>query len=191
MNEILLPIGQPLGRTAQPEGEPMPATAAVRVAAEFHDLSPEQYRLWLTSFNHSDRGALEQAAQAIGTADAATTIGELTTLGVLVTFDPAEDLTAFLSSYCVIPAGFGLGASTEKVGYFEIGGPDLQPRVRVEFDIFLVWAMAHTRSIWSTCRMLAGEKQLDPVLVARHVAVNLPLLTRSGCAFLDQIAPRS
>ncbi|MGH3546521.1 MAG: hypothetical protein ACRDPW_11455 [Mycobacteriales bacterium] len=190
MSEILLPIGQPLGRSVASNSEPAAATAAVRIANDFHALTVQQYRLWLAGFNHSDRAQLEQAARGFGVSDTASTISELLELGALIAFDSEADLTEPLSSYSVIAMGFGLGASTEHEGYFEIGGSDLAPRVRVEFDIFLVWAMAHTRSIWSTCQIVAEQEQFELAAVARHVAMNLTLLTRSGCALLDKAFQR-
>lgn len=186
MTEILLPVGQPLGVMGDPTAGPDGAVASVRIADEWVELTPAQYRLWLLAFQHADRAALGQAASSAGLTDVPAAVDGFLGRGLLVAFDPAADVRALLDGHCLLPAGFGLGSSASQPGYFEIAGPDLQPRVRVELDVYLAWGNAHRTSIWTSCETIADEQNLELPAVAAHVAMNLPALTSTGTAFLDQ-----
>jgi hypothetical protein len=190
VSQLLLPVGQPLGVFVEVTDLTEPAGGAVRVADDFLDLSPEQYSMWLLSFVHNSRPTLAEATaqRNPGTEAGAITaeLDSLIKLGVLLDADAEEDMANLLSAYCVIPTGFGLGASTKRPGFFEIGGPDFQTRAQIEFDVYLVWAAANRASIWQTCKMLAQEHGVAPEVLGRHVLLNLPVLIGSGCAFLDE-----
>lgn len=188
MTEILLPVGQPLGVMGDPAGGQDQAVASVRVADEWVELTPPQYRLWMLAFQHADRAELRQAAEAAGLTDVAEAVEGFLSRGLLIAYDPAADVRDVLGRHCLLPAGFGLGSSTAEPGYFEIAGADLQPRVRIELDVYLVWGNAHRTSIWSSCEAIAEQQQLELAAVAAHVAVNLPALAKTGTAFLDQLS---
>lgn len=188
MTTYLFPVGFPLGLTYEPGGDASTATATVRVGDDFRELSAGEYQIWLTAFSNNTREHLESASEQQGITDGPVVIDALLGLGLLTTLDTeAPDLAGRLTALRLVTLGVGLGNNPEQPGEWYVGGPDLQPRARVNFDVYTVWALSHRHSIQASCAEIA-EPGTDAADIARNVVDNLPVLLGAACAYLDSVA---
>ncbi|GAA4200346.1 hypothetical protein [Actinocatenispora rupis] len=188
MTTYLFPVGFPLGLTYEPGGDVTTANAAVRIGDDFRDMSPGEYRIWLTAFTVQNRAQLEASSAEQGITDAPVVIDALLGLGLLTTLDTeAPDLPTRLAALRLVSLGIGLGNNAEQPGDWYIGGQDLQPRARVNFDVYTVWALSHRRTIQAACAEITEDGD-DPLAVARNIVDNLPVLLGAFCAYLEPAA---
>lgn len=190
MTALLLPVGQPLG-LVHPfdagDGEP---AASVRIGDDIQELSPGEYRIWLMAFGPTDDEDLVRRAEELGVTDAPDVVEAYLELGLFIHADPAgpmDALTAVLDEHRFTPGGVGIGNSPEEPGTFAVAGPDLEPRVRMNLDVYTLWATSNGASILRLCRDMTDDGARDLEAIVRNIAENLPGLIGTGSGFLDRV----
>jgi hypothetical protein len=170
------------------EGSTATATAGVRVADRFHELSPGEYLIWLSAFSHHSPAALIDTCRDRGIQDTPIVIEALLGLGMLTAInnDDIDLLPEKLASLRLVTIGIGLGNSPDNLGDWTIGGPDLNPRAVVNFDVYSAWALSYRSTSWDACEQIAKDGHQDPLPIAQNLVDNLPVLLSAACAYLDQ-----
>ncbi|MQA78492.1 MAG: hypothetical protein GEV10_08435 [Streptosporangiales bacterium] len=190
MTDVLLPVGQPLGFVypfAAGDGEP---AASVRVGDDIQELSPGEYRIWLMAFGPTDDDDLVRRAEELGVTDSRDVIEAYLELGLFINVDPAgpmDTLATVLDEHRLTPGGVGMGNSPEEPGTFSVGGPELEPRVRMNLDVYTLWATSNGASILRLCRDMTSGGERDLEGIVRNIAENLPGLIGTGSGFLDRV----
>lgn len=131
--------------------------------------------------------------------DPADVVGRLLDRGLLVEFEPVEGpLEDLFRSVQLYPLGEGLGNSPDDPTMYRIGNRG-ETWLAVHPEVYLIWSYSLTgRSLWSACADLAEgyDEDLRPgeepagftaEEFARDVAVVLPALIATRCAFIDPL----
>jgi hypothetical protein len=125
-------------------------------------------------------------------------VASLVERGLLLEFDPQGPLQELFGRYRLFPTAEGMGTTAEEPEFHRIGRMGT-PLVAVHNDAYVMWAFSFLHSnLWEACAYFARadveelEEDEDPIgltpdSVAREVAVNLPMMISTQCAFLDPV----
>lgn len=190
MTALLLPVGQPLGLMYPFDADAGEPSASVRIGNDIQELSPGEYQIWLMAFGPTDDDDLVRRAADLGVTDAPDVVKAYLELGLFLHVDPdgpMDSLAAVLDEHRFTPGGVGMGNSAEEPGTFSVGGPELEPRVRMNLDVYTLWATSNGASVLRLCRDMAAGGDRDLEAIVRNIAENLPGLIGTGSGFLDRV----
>ncbi|WP_433388108.1 hypothetical protein [Micromonospora sp. KLBMP9576] len=211
MPRVIIPVGFSLGpqhRYVRP-ADPTPESWEIHLGADMVDLSEDEVGVYGAVFldveGHSElRVDRARLVESLLTApkpqpDAARLVEALVNRGLLLEFDPEGPLEDVFRHYRLFPTAEGMGSTAEEPHYHRMGHHN-HPLVALQNDAYVMWAFSFLHAnLWEACayfaradeeELAAGEDPigLTPEGVAREVAVNLPMMIATQCAFLDPVA---
>jgi hypothetical protein len=193
VGRAILPVGFPIG-TSHPLGvnHAIERPCEIRLGQAFVNVSPAHYTGWMAALEALDRPRLLEEWAGEGVPQPELVLKDLFEAGLLVELEDAPlDNLPTLERFRLYPTGYGSGNSLESQLVFELGATDPESRAKVDVRVYSVWALSTWPiSIAEACRSIAKENDADPTSFLGQLALSLPLLVRSGAAFLD-LAPGS
>jgi hypothetical protein len=210
MPRVIVPVGFSLGpqhRYVRPP-DPEPETWEVHLGGDIVDLTPDEVAVYGAAFldveGHSklqvDRARLVSSLLTAPEPEpnAEHLVARLIDRGLLLEFDTEGPLEPLFRRYRLFPTAEGMGTTPEEPEYHRMGHHN-RPLVAVHNDAYVMWAFSFLHpNLWEACvyyaradeeELEAGEEPigLTPESVAREVAVNLPMMIATQCAFLDPV----
>ncbi|WP_020637988.1 hypothetical protein [Salinispora arenicola] len=210
-SKVIVPAGFSLGpqhRYVRP-ADPTPESWEVHLGGDILELSEAEVGVYGTAFLHiEDHSQLKvnraRLIQELRTAphpqpDAQRLVDRLIDRGLLLEFDPEGPLEELFRRYRLFPTAEGMGSTPEEPEYHRMGHGN-RPLVAVHNDAYVMWAFSFLHAnLWEACAYFAKADQeeleegeqpigLTADRVAREVAVNLPMMIATQCAFLDPAA---
>lgn len=187
MTALVVPAGQALGPMGGADDGQVSPVSTVRLGADFHALSPGEYRLWLLAVGAGDLDELRARAAADGmTAGVEDVVDALLGLGLLVSLDPDGDYADAFSRHVLIAQGTGQGVVDEP-DVFVVADAESQPVVGLDAAVYAVWTLTYRAPLATTCALAADRLGLSVDDVRRAVAEDLVALVGSGAAILDLV----
>lgn len=185
---MLVPAGQAIGPMAGAGAGGEGPAPVVRLGADFHPLSPEEYRLWLHAIGAGDLTELKRRAEADGLTEGVDeAVTALSEIGLLVRVDPDGDHQDVFSRHVLVAQGIGQGV-VDDPETFVVAGPDSEPLVGLDAAVYAVWTLSCQATLSATCELAAQRLGLSAGDVGRAVAEDLVTLVGAGAAILD-LAP--
>ncbi|MDG4765421.1 hypothetical protein O7632_15145 [Solwaraspora sp. WMMD406] len=209
MPSVIVPAGLSMGpryRHVRPP-DPTPECYEVHLGDDLVELTETEAAVWAAAFLYPHRHAKlsvnrESLVRMLETApnpepQAARYVDDLIARGLLIEFDTDGDLRPLFSRHKLLPLAQGIGSTPEEPDLHRIGFGDTTA-VAVPIQVYTQWSYAFLHpSLWDACacyadrseQVAADEKPLHPTAagVARDVAVHLPMMIVTGCAFLDPV----
>ncbi|MEQ4302660.1 hypothetical protein ABNF97_14875 [Plantactinospora sp. B6F1] len=210
MARVIVPVGFSLGpqhRYVRP-ADPEPETWTIHVGGDMVDLDSAEVGVYGAAFldveGHSKlRVDRDRLVESLLTApnpepDAARLVEGLIDRGLLLEFDPDGPLEGLFRRYRLFPTAEGMGTTPEEPEFHQMGHHS-RPLVAVHNDAYVMWAFSFLHpNLWEACDYFARadeeelEESEEPIgltaeKVAREVAVNLPMMIATQCAFLDPV----
>jgi len=209
MPRVIIPVGFSLGpqhkyvRPADPE----PESWEVHLGGDMIDLTEDEIGVYGAAFldveGHSKlRVNRERLVESLLTAPTPQPAAEhlvtnLMDRGLLLEFDPEGPLDELFRRYRLFPTAEGMGTTPDEPEYHRMGHHN-RPLVAVHNTGYTMWAFSFLHpNLWVACEYLAavdedlGEDEepsgLTAQQVAREVALNLPMMIATQCAFLDPV----
>lgn len=204
----IIPVGLSLGPCYHgvPENERTDRNWAVHFGVDYVELTVDETKAWTGASFDTERGARWEITRPVleeflrdekDLRRPGPVVDSLLRRGLLIEFDPAgADLEALFSRVQLYPLREGLGNSAEDPGTYEIGRAG-EMFVGIPWEQYALWSHSLTcRSLWDACVELArgadgepGEQDMNstPESVATGLAMVLPALLTSGCAYLDPL----
>ncbi|MEU0549541.1 hypothetical protein [Micromonospora sp. NPDC005979] len=209
MPRVIIPVGFSLGpqhRYVRP-ADPMPESWEVHLGGDMLELTEDEVGVYGAAFldveGHSklqvDRDRL---IKALVTApkpqpNAARIVDRLIGRGLLLEFDPEGPLEDLFRRYRLFPTAEGMGSTPEEPEYHRMGHQD-RALLAVHNTPYTMWAFSFLHpNLWAACEYLSAADEADsraddetrpePAGVAREVALNLPMMVATQCAFLDPV----
>lgn len=210
MPTVIVPVGLNLGpsyRYVTPP-DPNPEYWEVRLGNESEELTDDEFQVWGRAFLDPERHArLEVTRETLqrdlltagaGPANPGPVIEQLLDRGLLIEFDPDGELEKPFRRIKLHPLAEGMGNTPEEPDRRHIGhsGASLLQVTGVTYGL---WAFSSIEpSLWEACIALDEDNQRDrqagidlerltAQAAAHDVAVTIPALVASGCAFLDPV----
>ena len=209
MSTVIVPAGLSMGpryRYVRPP-DPTPECYEVHLGDDLVELNETEAAVWAAAFLYPDQHAKlavnrDSLVRMLETApkpepQAARYVDDLIARGLLVEFDPDGNLQPVFSRHKLLPLAQGLGTTPEEPDLHRIGIGD-KAAVAVPIQVYTQWSYAFLHAnLWDACAFYAdqseeeaaGEKLLELTAAggARDVAINLPMMVVTGCAFLDPV----
>ncbi|MEN3613861.1 hypothetical protein AAH979_30455 [Plantactinospora sp. ZYX-F-223] len=205
MARVIVPVGFSLGpqhRYVRP-ADPEPESWEVHLGGDMVDLNDAEIGVYGAAFldveGHSNlRVNRDWLVQSLLTApkpqaDAEGLVTGLLERGLLLEFDPEGPLEEVFRRYRLFPTAEGMGTTPEEPEYHRMGHHN-KALVAVHNTTYTMWAFSFLHpNLWTACEYLAavdeGEEPsgLTASQVAREVALNLPMMIATQCAFLDPV----
>jgi hypothetical protein len=211
MPAVIVPVGLYLGpsyRYVTPP-DPTPEYWEVRFGADSGELDADEYRVWATAFldpKRHERLEINRSSLLLdlivadrGPTDAVGVLDRLLEQGLLLEYDTDGSLEKAFSRIRLFPLAEGLGNTPEEPDRYRIGHNGVS-LVEVAGVVRGLWAASSLDpSLWHACAgmdednrqaIAAGEdlERLTADEAARQIAITMPMLIASGCAFLDPVA---
>jgi hypothetical protein len=208
MPTVIVPVGLNLGpsyRYTTPP-DPTPEHWEVRLGTEAEELTADEFQVWGRAFLDPDRHSrLEVTRDTLrrdviaagnGPADPDPVIDRLLERGLLVEYDPEGPLEKVFRRYKLFPIAEGMGNTPDEPDRRHLGHNGVS-LLKANSTVYGIWAFSSTiGSVWDACvdfeagareQIHAGEDIVETTAeeVAREVAVAVPAMIASGCAFLD------
>jgi hypothetical protein len=208
MPTVIVPVGLNLGpsyRYVSPP-DPKPEYWEVRLGDDSEELTDDEFQVWGRAFldpeRHSrlevNRETLQRDVIAAGNGptDPGPIIDQLLGRGLLIEFDPNDELEKAFRRIKLQPLAEGMGNTPDEPDRRLIGHNG-QALVKVNFTVFNLWAFSSAvGSLWEACVVatrLADEQRasgedIEPMTageLALDAANVIPMLVASGCAFLE------
>jgi hypothetical protein len=212
MPQVIVPVGLAMGpryRYAQPP-DPQPVCYDIHLGVEAEELTVDEAAVWAAAFvdpkRHSRLEVSRDALIAYLTSapkpltTAVEVVGNLLERGLLMEFDPEEQgqVEEVFRRHHLLPLAEGLGSTPEEPHLYRIGygGKAL---VALPSRVYTQWSYAFLHpNLWEACAYFADDSEYvtaggDPLGlttagIAHDVAVNLPMMIATSCAFLDPVA---
>jgi len=210
MPRVIVPIGFSLGpqhRYVRP-ADPEPEYWEVHLGGDMVELTADEVGVYGAAFldveGHSTlRVDRERLVRSLLTAPvpqpgAERLVDDLIDRGLLLEFDPDGPLEDLFQRYRLFPTAEGMGSTPEEPEYHRLGHHD-KALVAVHNTPYTMWAFSFLHhDLWAACQYLAADDEealaagepptdLTPAVIAREVAVNLPMMIATQCAFLDPV----
>lgn len=150
----VFPIGHYLGKS---DG----GKHTVRVGQTYHELTEQQFRLWMLAHGPvpnyrywwTGQDVLTRAAES-GPVSDRETLDDLIRMGVLALVDDAR---RFTEHYRMHPLLIGLGHTADSLDWFTIGLPG-RPVAEVKGRVFELWLRAELQpNLWDSCQRPSPE----------------------------------
>ncbi|MEV4210586.1 hypothetical protein [Micromonospora sp. NPDC049662] len=211
MPRVIIPVGFSLGpqhRYVRP-ADPTPESWEVHLGGDMLELTEDEVGVYGAAFldveGHSklrvDRAQLVNSLlnAPIPQPRAESLVGSLIDRGLLLEFDPEGPLEDLFRRYRLFPTAEGMGTTPEEPHYHRMGHHN-RALVAVQNDAYVMWAFSFVHpNLWEACAYFAraDEEELEgseePIGltaegVAREVALNMPMMIATQCAFLDPVA---
>lgn len=188
MTETVVPAGQALGLMDPADKGPGGPGWTIRLGAEFHTLSPGEYRVWALAIGAGDLAELRRRIEADGfTEGVDEALAAMFETGLLVRVDPEGDYADTFSRHVLVAQGTGQGVIDDPET-FVVAGPDSEPLVGLDTAVYAVWTLSCRATLEATCALAAERLGLRVEEVGRAVAEDLPVLVGAGAAILDLVA---
>lgn len=205
---VIIPVGLSLGPCYHgvPEDQRRHRNWAVHFGVDYVELTVDETKAWTGASFDTHRGARLEITRSVleeflreekEVGMPGPVVDSLLRRGLLVELDPeTADLQELFSSVRLYPLREGLGNSVEQPDAYEIGrGGEMF--VGIPWEQYALWSHSMTcRSLWDACVELAdgansdlddGERAWTPESLATGMALVLPALLTSGCAYLDPL----
>lgn len=191
MTDAVVPAGQALGLMDPADDGPGGPGSVVRLGADFHTLSPGEYRLWALAIGAGDLAELRHRAEADGLTEGVDeALAALFDVGLLVRVDPDGDFADVFSRHVLVAQGIGQGVIDDPET-FVVAGPDAKPLVGLDAAVYAVWTLSCRATLEATCALAAERLGLRADEVGRAVAEDLRVLVGAGAAILDLVPPEA
>lgn len=210
MPQVIVPVGFSLGpqhRYVRPP-DPEPECWELHVGGDMVELTDDESSVYGAAYvdveGHAnlrvDRDAL---VKMLVTAprpqpNAGQIVDSLVERGVLLEFDPEGPLEDLFRRYRLFPTAEGMGSTPEEPHFHRMGHHN-RALLAVNNNAYVMWAFSFLHpNLWEACAYLAraDEEELEgdekPIgmtteSVAREVALNLPMMIATQCAFIDPV----
>jgi hypothetical protein len=198
---LLLPIGHYVGSSYRAGRANAPRQ--VRRAATCHELSDEQFAVWVAAHGTASavnstvggRVAVEEHLRETGLDNVDELVAQLTDMHLLVEVEPGGgQAIEFAKSHRLVPLMLGLGNSVQQPDMFGIGFLH-QPVLQVSHAIYDLWQWcAMDDALWATCQNAADVARragftdpglVDPEALLTGLLGSLHALLISSAAYLD------
>lgn len=209
MPRVIVPVGLSMGpryRYVRPP-DPRPECYEVHLGDDLVELTEDETAVWAAAFIDADQHSklavnrnslirmLENAPRP--EPRAVEIVEDLISRGLLLEYDPEGDVQEVFRRHKLLPLGEGLGSTPEEPHLHRIGHQG-NPKVAVPIQVYTQWSYAYLHpNLWEACAYYADESEeasagedvlnLTPGEVARDVALNLPMMIATSCAFLDPV----
>lgn len=185
MTAAVVPAGQALGLMDPGDTSQDGPGWVVRLGADFHTLSPGEYRVWSLAIGAGDLAELRRRIEADGfTEGIDEALDAMFEIGLLVRIDPEGDYADAFSRHVLVAQGIGQGV-VDDPETFVVAGPDSAPLVGLDTAVYAVWTLSCQGTLDTTCALAAERLGLRVEEVAHAVAEDLPALVGAGAAILD------
>ncbi|WP_431877451.1 hypothetical protein [Micromonospora marina] len=210
MPTVIVPVGLNLGPSYRYVTPPdlTPEYWEVRLGNDSEELTDEEFQVWGRAFLDPERHArLEVNRETLqrdviaagnGPANPGPVIERLLDRGLLIEFDPDSELEKPFRRIKLQPLAEGMGNTPEEPDRRHIGHNGVS-LLKVTSAVYGIWAFSSTEaSLWEACVGLDEDNQRDlqtgmdlerltAAEASRQVAITIPVLVASGCAFLDPV----
>jgi hypothetical protein len=210
MPRVIVPVGLSMGprfRYVRPP-DPVPECYEVHLGDDLVELTENEAAVWAAAFVDAERHAelkvnrdsLIQFLASVPRSEprAAAIVDGVIGRGLLVEFDTDGDLEPVFSRHKLLPLGQGLGSTAEDPHLHRIGFAN-QPVLALPNAVYGLWSFSYRdTNLWQACARYAATDEtergpdeealgLTPENIARDVALNLPMMIATSCAFLDPV----
>ncbi|MFF0150933.1 hypothetical protein [Micromonospora sp. NPDC005203] len=211
MPRVIIPVGFSLGpqhRYVRP-ADPKPESWEVHLGGDMLELTEDEFSVYGAAFldleGHSklrvDRARLVDLLLNASNPQpqVESLVGSLIDRGLLLEFDPEGPLDDLFRRYRLFPTAEGMGSTPEEPHYHRMGHHN-RALVAVQNDAYVMWAFSFVHpNLWEACAYFARadeeelEESEEPIGltaegVARELALNMPMMIATQCAFLDPVA---